>query len=150
MAYKKDYERSKKAEDTFEALLASKYNLLTSNTANKGYFPFFDVESTSTTTGAVCKYEVKLNACYLDKEDVVIENCRLVDEKIHPSGLSLTEADYYIFKFECDTNFYMIPVLKLKELVATPNPNKRFIVDKKGFQLHIFTKDYLLPLCTIL
>ena len=147
MNFKKDLEKSAQAEREFEDLLHNVTpNLLSENSSLRGNFPKFDISTTSTTTGAITKYEVKHNDCYLSG-NVVIENCRIIEHVKHPSGLALSESDYYVFKFECDTNFYLIPTLKLKKLVEDKDPKKSFVVDKNGFMLYIFPKEYFTSHC---
>ena len=145
--YRKDYEKSIRAEREFEDLLHQAIpDLKSENTQNKGYYPNFDVSTTSTTTGQVTRYEIKHNDCYLSG-NVVIENCRIIDHVKHPSGLALSQSDYYVFKFECDTNFYLIPTNRLRELVESKDPKKYFVIDKNGFMLYIYPKDYFTSQC---
>jgi hypothetical protein len=143
--YQQDYEKSRAKEFQVENLLQTKYNLLTETTDDKVYHPWWDISSTSTThNNRIIKWEVKYNSNY-QVDSVVIEACKIVDECKIPSGLSITEADYYILCFEDDSNFYAIKVEKLKELVANFKHIKKHVgYDKNNYQLQIFPKAYLL------
>ncbi len=146
--FEKDYEQSRKQEIRLEEYL-NHLDQYTENSSKKGYFPDWDISSTSTTTGSIATYELKYNNDYATN-NVVIENCRIIDQQKHPSGLTSTKADYYVLAFENDSNFYLIPTQKLKDLVNSNKTPKRILTDKNGYQLYIFSKDYLLPLCNVL
>lgn len=154
MGYKNDYKKSRKAEIEFEHHLQHYYNIKTENSANKGYFPDWDISSTAE-TGHITKYEVKYNSNYFDvdfpKGTVVIEAARIVDKMTIPCGLTLTKADYYVFQFQNDSNFYLIKVDTLKQLVANSKlKEKKIIYDKNNYQLHIFNKAFILQYCIII
>lgn len=145
MAYKKDYEKSRQREKAFAALLITRNNLA-EDSSNKGYWPNWDISCTSS-TGTISTFEVKYNSTYR-KDNVIIETCRIIDKKIHPSGLSSTQADYYVLTFENDDAFYIIPTAKLKELVESNKGLKERSYDKAGYQLTVFQKKWLLSFAT--
>ena len=146
--YKADYERSLEQEKRFEAYIKSKYKLLTESSQSKGYFPDWDISTTGTGkhAGKVTTFEVKLNDNY-KQNTIVIETCKIVDEVKHPSGLSLTNSDYYVLCFPNDDNWYIINTNLLKQLVDDLQSKKYIIYDKNNYQLHIFDKPWLLNHC---
>lgn len=146
-----DLEQGKKIEQKVEAFLNEKYPfILTENSSNKGLFPYWDISTTSTTNNKITKLEVK----YLrnnSNNNVVIENGRIVDEAYLPTALGVSESDYYIMVFENDVNYYSIPTQKLKELCADDTQTNKWIMfDTNGYQLTIFTKEFLLQFAKIL
>lgn len=151
MAYKNDYDKSRKKEIEFEAYIKAKYNLLTENSSTAGYFADWDISTTATShNNKITKFEVKYNSNY-KKDKVIIETAKIIDEVKHPSGLSATQADYYVLTFEePDTNFYLISVEKLKEMVASNKGKKEVNCDQAGYQLFIYDKKYFLQFCKII
>lgn len=147
MSFKSDYEKSREREIALEKHLQDTYKVLTENSSEKGDFPNWDISSTGTGKNAnkITTFEVK----YVGTENVVIENGRIIDSVLHPTGLSLTDANYYVICFNGDSSFYLIPVTKLKELVADTK-NKKTIYDRNNFKLHIFEKEFILQFCKII
>jgi hypothetical protein len=75
------------------------------------------------------KYEVKADMMSAKTKNIFIE---FMDGKNNKSGLTISEANYYII-FSCD-NYYMIDINELKELTK----NKPIVKTKDG------TKGYLI------
>jgi len=150
--FNSDYQLSLKIETAFEALLKSRGNL-TENSQKSGAFSKWDISSTATTKGnKINTFEIKVNSQYkaasYEGGSVVIELCRVIDEKKEPAGISATQADFYVFSFVSDPNFYIIETKQLKELIEKRSQNnKHLVVDRKGYHLMIFKKDYLLQHC---
>ncbi len=149
--FKHDYEKSRQKEQEFENYIKSRYKLQTENSSLLGDYPNWDVSTTANTkhNNKVTTFEVKYNADYGNNK-VVIENCKIVDEIRIPCGLSLTSADWYVLSFENDSNWYIIPTLKLKELVDDVKSEKFIVYDQNNYQLHIFDKPWLLSFCKII
>lgn len=60
-------------------------------------------------------YEVKRDAYTRTTGNICIE----FESNGVLSGISITEADYYIYLIEGESNYYIIPVEKIKELIAS-------------------------------
>lgn len=144
-AYQKDYQESREKELEFESFLKDQ-NLKTETTDPKEYFPYWDIRTTGCTCTdktKVTKFEVK----YLRQNNTIyVEDGQLVDGKIIPCGLSITESDFYVFTFKNDEKFYTIPVKKLKYLVQN---NTKTYYDHNNYHISVFTAEYLLPFCKV-
>lgn len=152
--WKNDYQISQRIEAAFEQRL-QQYGFLTENTSHLGVFPAYDISATAVCyNNNVSTYEVKYNANYLNGtfgagNTIVIEDGRIIDGKFHPSGLISTEADYYVLCFEGDeSNFHLIQVNTLKELISKPSNFLETLYDKQNYRIRILRKDVILKYCT--
>ena len=144
--FEKDYEQSRKVELQFMQILATHYNCLVEDTAQLGAFPDYDVSATAQTK-EVTTYEVKDQTCH-DDDSVFIELWKAENGYQKPAGLSASKADYYVFKFQCDPDFYLIKKDTLQTLIQAQEYKKTFmdkgmyclaIFDRQAFTKHCFT-----------
>ena len=151
MSFKSDLEISQQKEREFELYMKTKYSALTENSQNKDYFPDWDVKITATTkNNLISTFEVKYNKAY-KQNTIVVEECRIINGERIPSGISLSNADYYIFTIENNPNWYMIKKEKLFKLIEeTKSPNRYMIRDKNDFIIQIFDKPWFLSKCKII
>jgi len=139
-----DNNKGRKAEILFEQYLVARNNQ-TENSSLKGNFSLWDISCTSFTSN-VSTFEVKAQSHY-HVDNVIIETCRIVDEQKTPSGLSATQADYYVFLFEGDPAFYVIKTTKLKLMVESNKGNKVITYDANGYQLYCYDKAFFKKKC---
>ena len=151
MSFKSDLEISQKKELEFENYMKTKYSAITENSQDRDYFPDWDVKITATTkNNQVSTYEIKYNKAY-EQNTIVVEECRIINGERKPSGISLSNADYYVFTVEHNTNWYMISKTKLFRLITnTKSPNRYMIRDKNDFIIQVFDKPWFLSQCTII
>lgn len=157
--FNSDLKKSQEVERQFEEYIQSKYGSITENSQNKGNFNDWDVRSTATSitnSGKVATFEVKWNDDYSNHHankfksgSFVCETGKIIDEVVHPSGLSLTNSDYYTIKFENDSNFYLIPTKKLKELTQSPKGQKYSVITKTNYIIQVMDKNWFIKHCQI-
>lgn len=103
----------------------------------EGYHPQYDIECDN------IKYEIKCDRVMNKTGNLLIEYAQSYDNKI-PSGITTTQADYYIiFEVIDDINMeytmYKIPTKKIKRYIE----RKKYFKDMKNFFLfdkNIFNK----------
>lgn len=149
--YKSDFELSRTKEIEFGNYLRCEYKALVEVAPDTDVFQDWDV-STTATTKQVITYEVKYSSGKSRKGDdtssrVYVELHHKINGKELPSGLSATKADYYTFCFADNDCWYIIPVLKLKELVSSPEHYLFQYYDYSNYLLTVFSKQYLLKYC---
>jgi hypothetical protein len=149
MSFATDLEISHKKELEFEEYIKTKYGVLTENSQDKGNFPDWDIRITATTkNNKVTTFEVKYNKDYA-QNTIVVEECRIINQERIPTGISLSNADYYVFSIENNPNWYIITKEKLFKLIKeTKFPNRYMIRDKNDWIIQIFDKPYFLTQCT--
>lgn len=96
----------------------------------EGHHPEYDMEVTNPATGETKTYEVKYDKMRCETGNVPVEVGKIVKGVGLPSGLSITTADYHVYKFQSFPNWYIIETSKLKELVNEKNDST-----KSPFQL---------------
>lgn len=151
MSFKSDLEISQQKELEFEQYIKTKYSALTENSQHRDYFPDWDVKITATTkNNKVTTFEVKYNKAY-EQNTVVVEECKIVNETRIPTGISLSNADYYVFTIQYDNNWYIIKREKLFDLIKnTKHPNRYMIRDKNDWIIQVFDKPWFLSKCKII
>jgi hypothetical protein len=145
--FKTDLEISQIKELEFEQYIKTKYQVLTENSQDKGWFPDWDIRITAQTkNNLISTFEVKYNKAY-EQNTIVVEECKIVNEEKIPSGISLSTADYYVFTIENDNNWYIIKKEKLFSLIRMKTTKRYIIVDKNGFMIQVFDKPWFLTQC---
>jgi len=155
-----DLKKSQEVERQFEQHIQSKYKCLTENSQHLGEFPYWDVRSTATSitnSGKVATYEVKWNDDYTTHPankwksgSFVVETGKIIDQVVHPSGISATNSDYYVIKFENDSNFYLIPTQKLQELTQSTKGQKYLVHTKTNYIIQVMDKDWFTSHCKVI
>lgn len=154
-----DLKKSQQVERDFEQYIQSKYSSLTENSQNKGNFTDWDVRSTATSitnSGKVATYEVKWNDDYtthpankFKSGSFVVETAKIIDEVVHPAGISATNSDYYVIKFQNDDNFYIIPTKKLQQLTQSFKGQKYSVITKTNYIIQVMDKNWFIKHCQI-
>lgn len=137
-----DLERGRTAEHKFQQLLQRDYpRIKIENSESKGEFSDWDVSTTAFTQSSTIRtFEVKHNRKY-DSGNVCIETGKVVDGYLRESGLSATKAGYYVFNFDDEPDFYVIPTDQLKQYIQDQNIKPKYYND---YQLIFFPRTYLI------
>lgn len=149
--YKTDYEKSRQREIEFESFIKTKYKgLLTENSESKGLFSSWDISTTATNhDNKITTFEVKYNSIYPkgtfgSHNTLCIEDGKIIDGYEHPSGINISQSNYYCLTFESEPNtFFIIPTHKLKELIEDSSIPKKTVYSN-GYRIQVLPKDLIL------
>jgi hypothetical protein len=87
-----------------------------------GKHSFYDLRATK--DGSSLAFEIKTDSQTCFTKNVAIELYKIIDDHQEPAGLSITKADYYIYKIMRDKYYYFIETETLRQLCEEYPCNK--------------------------
>ncbi len=113
--FKDDLKLGQEAELQFAQLMTD-LGYTVESTQDKGRFADYDVAAKN--NGTIILFEIKKDRWAHATQNVVVEIAKRIDGEEMPSGISETKADFVVYQFYNDNNFYAIPTAQLKLQVA--------------------------------
>lgn len=111
-----DLNQGRKIENEFALLFVNKgYNVTT--TQDKGLFNDYDVAVENPDNGTTVTFEIKHDRLANIRKNVAVEVSKTIDGKTVPSGLSVSKADLFVYKFGQEKTFYAMDTEKLWEFI---------------------------------
>lgn len=148
--FKSNLSKSQSQENQFSQTL-QQIGYTATTTQSDGSFKPYDVCATIPNSNIELKYEIKLDLRACDTGNIAVELFKELNGERTMTGLSATQADFYVYTFPGDANFYIIHVDVLKNLVRNKQYTKRCFGGNGGyFVLALFNKKFFLDHCMIL
>ncbi|GAA4326110.1 hypothetical protein [Flaviaesturariibacter amylovorans] len=138
-----DIDQSKIKENEFGSKLRSKGYKVTV----VGYMETtpYDVAAINPKTNRTTTFEVKYDKMASKTGNIAVEYCKIRDEEEStPTGISTTQADYWVFSFPGDPTFYTVPTTTLKSLIS----ERKYMRTVSGGD-NYWSRMYLFPKQTI-
>jgi hypothetical protein len=150
--FKKNLHTSQQIETNFSHTLQQLgYN--TTTTQDKGSFKGYDVTaSIPNCSGCTLQYDIKHDQLAHTTGRIAVELWKELNGKRYPSGLTATQADFFVYSFpEDDAHFYLIHTRILKNLIKAKQHIRTVMGGNGGwFKIALFEKDWFLSRCMIL
>lgn len=148
--FNNDLQVGQESENTFINFL-KKQGLAVTSTQDQGRFSGYDVKAVNTSTNQTFTFEVKKDVKSAKTGRVAVELYGYDSNgNKKPSGLEATTADFYVYTFPDDNNFYITETSTLKKRWHTCGwYSKLRIGDGYGAENMLINKDDFISDCRV-
>lgn len=145
MRFSRDLNYGQAAERSLsEIISACGYNVTL--TTDKGKFSDYDLIVNVPNSDVVITYEVKRDAQAFFTKNIAVEVSKRDGDETVPSGLSVSKADYFVYKMDGLKGYWAMPTDKLREMVQDKpiisggdfNASNLVLLNRDEYKKHAF------------